>query len=90
MTRHVITGSSGFTGQIMAARLAQQGAQVVLFDHAPPPFLPKGVRFVHGDVCKMEDVARIGLGPDDAVHHLAARQFHLAVPAKGATPGSRM
>jgi len=78
--RHVITGGSGFTGQVLARALAARGEAVLIFDRTPPacasPFLP-------GDVTLAADLDRIGLREDDAVYHLAARQFADAVPRDG-------
>jgi dTDP-glucose 4,6-dehydratase len=81
--RHVIIGGSGFTGAVLARALAPSADEIVNFDLAPTPAdLADRCRFVEGDVRRPEDLARIGLGPDDMVYHLAARQFHLAVPHK--------
>jgi dTDP-glucose 4,6-dehydratase len=81
--RHVITGASGFTGQVLARALRARGEELVFFDSALPPPGLDDVPFIQGDVCVADDLARIGLGPDDVVYHLAARQFHLAVPKSG-------
>jgi len=81
--RHVITGGSGFTGTYLALELARQGERVLIFDLAPPPASSQcSCEFVQGDVRSREDLARINLLPDDVVYHLAARQFHLAVPKR--------
>ncbi len=83
--RHVITGGSGFTGGYLSAALHKAGADIVLFDLVEPKAGQAG-SFIRGDITKPEDLARLALGPDDVVYHLAARQFHLAVPAKGRDP----
>lgn len=83
MMRHVITGASGFTGQVLARTLMARGDVPLLFDLTPPPTEFAELPFVQGDVGKPADLAKLDLGPDDVVHHLAARQFHLDVPKTG-------
>ncbi|CAN5352723.1 NAD(P)-dependent oxidoreductase [soil metagenome] len=77
-SRHIITGGAGFVGQRLATALRAQGEDVVIFDTVQPTC--PGVLFVHGDVRNMADIARLALGSEDRVYHLAARQFHGAVP----------
>jgi dTDP-L-rhamnose 4-epimerase len=57
--RVLITGGAGFVGCALASKLLEQGADVVVFDNLHPQVhpgpglparLPKGVRFVPGDV----------------------------------------
>jgi nucleoside-diphosphate-sugar epimerase len=43
------------------------------------------VRFVPVEVRDPTSLDRLGLGPDDIVYHLAARQYHLPVPRWGRT-----
>ncbi len=83
--KHVITGGSGFTGQVLAAKLIAEGAEVVIFDkHAPADVaIARATTLIRGDVRSAEDVAKLPLSQDDAVYHLAARQFADAVPARG-------
>jgi dTDP-glucose 4,6-dehydratase len=76
--RHVIIGGSGFTGQAIAQKLLSRGEQLVIFDQTRPDQGAAG--FVEGDATRAEDLDRLGLGPDDAVYHLAARQFAGPVP----------
>lgn len=84
MTRHVITGGSGFTGSALIRQLAPTGAKIVVFDlRPPPPELQDQVEYVAGDVTNPADVARLHFSADDAVYHLAARQFADDVPARG-------
>jgi dTDP-glucose 4,6-dehydratase len=40
----------------------------------------ESVEFIKGDIREQRDVAKLDLGPDDIVFHLAARQFHAGVP----------
>jgi dTDP-glucose 4,6-dehydratase len=83
--RHVITGGSGFTGTALAHQLLDRGETIVDFDLKPTsdPHLSARMHFVGGDVRKPEDLARLALGPDDVVYHLAARQFADSVPRWG-------
>lgn len=83
--RHVITGGSGFTGQVLARLLASREASIVNFDLVPPGEAlteHAQVGYVQGDVTSADDLARLGLGPDDVVYHLAARQFGGTVPRR--------
>ncbi len=83
MARHVITGGAGFVATRLAADLAAQGQTIVLFDLVAPTAAPASASFVQGDIRNPADLAKLGLGPDDTVHHMAARQFHGGVPADG-------
>lgn len=79
--RHIITGGLGFTGTYLAEELVRQQEEVVVFDAgAPASPLPKGVRFLEGDIRDPAALSGIGLKDGDIVHHLAARQFHGSVP----------
>lgn len=78
--RHVITGGSGFVGSHLAAALIARGQAVTIFDVSPPR--QPGLAFVQGDIRHDDDIAKLRLGPNDVVYHLAARQFHGAVPRR--------
>jgi nucleoside-diphosphate-sugar epimerase len=83
--RHVITGGSGFTGAALTHQLLERSDEVVNFDLKSPsdPVLASSTRFICGDVRKHDDLAKLELGRDDVVYHLAARQFADAVPRRG-------
>lgn len=81
--RHVITGGSGFVGTRLAQALTKRREDVVIFDIVPPSC--KDATFLSGDVRSERDIAALALGPDDVVYHLAARQFHGAVPRRNRT-----
>jgi dTDP-glucose 4,6-dehydratase len=82
--RHIITGGSGFLGRYVAQELSERHEQTLIFDLiAPSVSLPPTVEFVRGDVRDASDLARLCLGPNDVVYHLAARQFHSGVPRAG-------
>lgn len=78
---HVVLGAAGFTGLKLVQRLVEQGEHVVGSDVQPAPTdIPDGVRWVTADLCDPGAVAQVPLSADDTVYHLAARQYHLAVP----------
>jgi len=83
--RHVITGGSGFTGLFLSRVLMERGEKVVIFDLRRPvdPSVSNYAEFIEGDVTKPADLAKLMLGQDDVVYHLAARQFADAVPSRG-------
>ncbi len=74
--RVVVTGSSGRIGQQVVKELASFGYEVIATDIARAPSdLPRGVRYVQGDMTQAAEVAGVlafrGKKPD-AVLHLAA------------------
>ena len=85
MTRVVITGGSGFIGSHMAEHLVRSGAEVTVFDTAPPPpDFAAQVRHVAGDV--RDEAALVSAIPDgtEVVYHLSAMvgvDRYLTVPA---------
>ena len=83
--RHVIIGGCGFTGRHLRSRLLDRGERVLVVD-LPTALADAGLPSSHALAVDIQDpasVANIPLGPDDVVHHLAARQFHGAVPRRG-------
>lgn len=82
--RHIITGGSGFTGQILARKLLEAGNEVVNFDlkNYTDKELDKKSQYVYGDIRSREDIKKLNLRADDVVYHLAARQFADAVPKR--------
>ena len=80
----VIIGGCG-SGRHLHRRLLDLGEQVLIVDRpqalrgAPPPM----TRAIAADLRDAAAMAELPLGPDDVVHHLAARQFHGAVPWRG-------
>ncbi len=83
MTKHIVIGGSGFTGSHLVRTLLAQGQQVQTVDLLPLPAEFSG-RVVHHqlDILDTAALSRVPLDEGDVVHHLAARQFHNAVPAK--------
>ena len=68
--RVLVTGGTGALGAATTKWLTRTGHQVVVFARHEPPALPKGARFVEGDICDAESVRR-GMDGCDTVVHLA-------------------
>lgn len=79
--RHVVTGGSGFVGSRLVSALKAAGERTLVFDPLQPG--ADADDWIAGDICSAADLARLHLAPGDVVHHLAARQFHGAVPRRG-------
>lgn len=78
---HVVLGAAGFTGRQLVKQLVELGEEVIASDLRPRPAdTPHGVPWFVADLCQPESVAGLPLSADDTVYHLAARQYHLAVP----------
>jgi dTDP-alpha-D-glucuronic acid decarboxylase len=75
-SRVVVTGGSGFVGSHLVERLIEGGADVTVFDGAPPaPHLGlarEHARFVEGDIRDTASLARAITRGVDVVYHLAA------------------
>jgi nucleoside-diphosphate-sugar epimerase len=69
--RHLITGGSGFLGNLIASRLHAQGESVLTLDVWEDTSRPSGIDFVNTNVCDAAGVARAMQGVD-VVHHTAA------------------
>lgn len=85
MTRAVITGGSGFIGSHLAEHLVRSGAEVTVFDTAPPPpDFAVQVRHVAGDVRDETALTRAVPSGTDVIYHLSAMvgvDRYLATPA---------
>src|SRR5262245_34410952 len=68
---HLITGGSGFLGNLIARRLAERGERVKVFDLWEDKTRPEQIEFIHGDVCDRTRVRQAMKGID-VVHHNAA------------------
>jgi nucleoside-diphosphate-sugar epimerase len=68
---HLITGGSGFLGNLIARRLAERGERVKVFDLWEDKTRPEGIEFIQGDVCNRERV-REAMRGIEVVHHNAA------------------
>lgn len=69
--KHLITGGSGFLGNLIARRLLASGETVRILDVWEDPSRPPEIEFVHCDVRDAAGVARALQGVD-IVHHNAA------------------
>ncbi len=69
--KHLVTGGSGFLGNLISRRLAARGKEVVVLDVWEDKTRPREIRFIHGDVCVRETMAQ-ALRGIDFVHHNAA------------------
>ena len=82
--KHVIVGGCGFTGRHLRSRLRERGEEVLVVD-LPHAIAAAGLGTQDAWPADLEDpaaVASIPVEEDDVVHHLAARQFHGAVPRR--------
>jgi nucleoside-diphosphate-sugar epimerase len=68
---HLITGGSGFLGNLIARRLAERGECVKVFDLWEDKTRPEQIEFIRGDVCERMRV-REAMKGIDVVHHNAA------------------
>ncbi len=68
---HLVTGGSGFLGNLVARRLSREGEQVRILDVWEDPSRPKEIEFVHADICDRGKVAEAMRGID-VVHHNVA------------------
>lgn len=75
-TKVVVTGGCGFVGGHLVEKLIARGADVTIFDGAPPPAHQHAARrlarFVEGDVRDAEALAEAITPGVDVVYHLAA------------------
>jgi nucleoside-diphosphate-sugar epimerase len=69
--RHLITGGSGFVGNLVARRLEERGEAVRVLDIWEDPTRPRSIEFVNASVLDRDAVARAMQGID-VVHHNAA------------------
>ncbi|KAG8506259.1 Short-chain dehydrogenase/reductase family 42E member 1, partial [Galemys pyrenaicus] len=55
----LITGGAGYFGFRLGCALSQKGVHVILFDiSSPAQAIPKGMEFIHGDICHLPDVEK--------------------------------
>lgn len=75
MRRALVTGGAGAIGGNLVAALAREGCRVTVLDNLTSGHLenlPKGVRFIKGDVGDEKTVARVLKPGFDEIYHLAA------------------
>jgi nucleoside-diphosphate-sugar epimerase len=69
--KHLVTGGSGFLGNLICRRLLERGEAVLNLDIWEDESRPSGVEFVHCDILDRDGVARAMRGVD-VVHHNVA------------------
>lgn len=69
--KHLVTGGSGFLGNLIARRLLARGEQVRILDIWSDPSRPKDIEYVECDIRNRDGVARAMQGVD-IVHHNVA------------------
>jgi nucleoside-diphosphate-sugar epimerase len=69
--KHLITGGSGFVGNLVARRLRDRGEEVRILDIWQDPSRPKDIEYIECSVLERDGVARAMQGID-LVHHNAA------------------
>ncbi len=69
--KHLITGGSGFVGNLVARRLLDRGEEVRILDIWEDPSRPEDIEYVECNVLNGDGVARAMQGVD-IVHHNAA------------------
>lgn len=69
--KHLITGGSGFIGNLVARRLRERGEQVRVLDIWEDPTRPADIEFVNASVTERDSV-RAAMQGVDVVHHNAA------------------
>ncbi len=68
---HVVTGGSGYFGNLLVARLLERGDQVRVFDILDADDRPAEVEFVQGDIRDKRAVADAVAGADAVLHNVA-------------------
>lgn len=69
--RHLVTGGSGFLGNLIARRLLERGEEVAILDIWEDPTRPREIQFIQADIRDRQAVARAMHGVD-VVHHNVA------------------
>jgi nucleoside-diphosphate-sugar epimerase len=68
---HLVTGGSGFLGNLIARRLVERGDKVRILDIWEDPTRPKEIEYIHCDIRDREGVAK-AMRVVDVVHHNVA------------------
>jgi nucleoside-diphosphate-sugar epimerase len=83
--KYIVVGGSGFLGRYVTAELLSKGERVVVCDLVPPPQQRASagqLSYIHADVRRPDTLQELSMSPNDMVIHLAANQYHTAVPRK--------
>ena len=74
--KHIIFGGDGFVGRVLAARLASEGQRTVVADIARGDCDHYAqCEWMHVDVTRPEDIAKLPIAPGDAVYNLSAKML---------------
>jgi nucleoside-diphosphate-sugar epimerase len=68
---HLVTGGSGFLGNLIARRLLERGERVKVLDLWEDPTRPREIEFIRCDICDRQGVLEAMRGVE-IVHHNAA------------------
>jgi len=68
----LVTGGSGYFGEVLCRQLLATGEKVRIFDLNPPGFTHENLEFVQGDIRHLEAVERACAG-SEIVHHNVAQ-----------------
>jgi nucleoside-diphosphate-sugar epimerase len=68
---HLVTGGSGFLGNLIACRLLERGQRVRILDVWEDPSRPRDIEYLHCDIRDRDGVARAMRGVE-VVHHNVA------------------
>ena len=78
---HFVFGAAGLTGGALVKRMVSEGLDVRAVDMAPcPDGEISHIPWFDVDIRDPAALAELPLEAGDMVHHLAARQYHVAVP----------
>lgn len=81
--KYIVIGGSGFVGTYLVEALRKEQENVIIVDIFENNHLKdSGAKFIQVDITKPEMIEKIPFDSEDIVVHLAARQYHLAVPKK--------
>ncbi|MDX1976596.1 MAG: NAD-dependent epimerase/dehydratase family protein [Pseudanabaenaceae cyanobacterium bins.68] len=69
--QHLVTGGSGFLGNLIARRLLARGEQVKILDIWQDPSRPPEIEYIEADICDRDRVYQAMQGVD-VVHHNVA------------------
>jgi nucleoside-diphosphate-sugar epimerase len=69
--RHLVTGGSGFLGNLIARRLRARGEDVAILDIWDDPTRPRDIAFINADI-RDRDKVRAAMQGVDVVHHNVA------------------
>ncbi len=76
MKKYLVTGGAGFIGSAVAAKLLNQGNEVIIIDNLSTGFLqnvPVGARFIEGNFEDVNIVKKLNKLTFDAIYHIAGQ-----------------